>query len=296
MPASETSKLADVLTRGRNADGGWAYYPRKTSRIEPTCWVALALSRGGDATTGFVDSAARWLASRQRIDGLLDDLTGGSPNLAFNALTALSVPGTPPWSGEPARDLFAALARTKGIGSKNANAFRQDNTLQGWSWVEGTFSWVEPTAWCLLALKKSPSLLPPGERSARIDEAERLLLDRVCQTGGWNYGNSNVLGKELQAYVPTTALALLALQDRREHPAVQKSLEYLVEQRLSEPAGMALALTSICLRVYGVAAPDVDDRLAALAERHAFFNNLHITAMALYSLTADDHDVQDFRL
>jgi VWFA-related protein len=156
---------------------------------------------------------------------------------------------------------------------------RQDNTLQGWSWIEGTFSWIEPTSWCLLALKKSPAVLHPRERSARIDEAERLLLDRVCRTGGWNYGNSNVLGQELHAHVPTTALALLALQDRREHPSVQKSLEYLVRQRLSEPAGMALALTSICLRVDGVPAADVDERLAAIAERHAFFNNLHIAAM-----------------
>jgi hypothetical protein len=86
------------------------------------------------------------------------------------------------------------------------------------------------------------------------------------------------------------------LQDRRDHPTVQKSLEFLVRERLSEPAGMALALTSICLRVHGVPAADVDERLAAIAERHAFFNNLHITAMALYSLTAQEHDVEDFRL
>ena len=31
---------------------------------------------------------------------------------------------------------------------------RQDGSLQAWSWVDGTFSWVEPTAWCLLLLKK----------------------------------------------------------------------------------------------------------------------------------------------
>lgn len=75
--------------------------------------------------------------------------------------------------------------------------------------------------------------------------------------------------------MPTTALALLALQDRREHPSVQKSLEYLVRQRLPDPAGMALALTSICLRVHGVPAADVDDRLAAIAEQHAFQQLAH---------------------
>ena len=77
-----------------------------------------------------------------------------------------------------------------------------------------------------------------------------MLFDRVCRTGGWNYGNSNILSQEMNADIPTTALALLALQDRREHPSVQKSIEYLMRQRLAEPAGMALSLASICLRVY----------------------------------------------
>ena len=295
MIGSKTSNLADALCRSRNADGGWGYYAGKASRIEPTCWTALYLSRAGKSQPDLADGAASWLASRQRVDGFLDDLTGGAPNLGFNGLAALSVRSSGPWSGEPAKELLAALSATKGAAAKNTTA-RQDNSLQGWSWVEGTFSWIEPTSWCLLALKKWPALLPPRERSARIDEAERLLLDRVCQTGGWNYGNSNVLGQELHAYVPTTALALLALQDRREHPSVQRSLEYLAQRRLSEPSGMALALTSICLRVYRVPAGDVDERLAALAEQHAFFNNLHIAAMALYSLTGQDHDVEDFRL
>jgi hypothetical protein len=287
--------IADALRRGRNDDGGWGYYAGKASRIEPTSWAALHLSRAGKSYQDLADGAARWLASRQRVDGLLDDLTGGPPNLGFNGLAALTVRSSGPWSGEPAKELLAALGATKGVAAENTTA-RQDNALQGWSWIEGTFSWIEPTAWCLLALKKSPAVLPPRERSARIDEAERLLLDRVCLTGGWNYGNSNVLGQELHAYVPTTALALLALQDRREHPSVQKSFEYLVRERLAERSGMALSLASICLRVYGAPAPDVDEGLVALAERHAFFNNLHIVAMALYSLTAQDHDVEDFRL
>ncbi len=294
MISSSTDDLTKVLLRGRNADGGWGYYAGKASRIEPACWAALCLSRSEKSKTDLVD-AARWLAARQSEDGFLDDATGGSPNLGFNGVAALVVRDTGRWSLESARRLFGGLGRTKGASLENGRD-RQDNTQQGWSWIEGTFSWVEPTSWCLLALKKAPMLLPSGERAARIEEADRLLLDRVCRTGGWNYGNSNVLGQELHAHVPTTALALLALQDRREHPSVQKSLEYLLRQRLAEPAGMALSLTSICLRVYGVAALDVHERLAALAERHSFFNNLHIAAMALYSLTGQDHDVEDFRL
>jgi hypothetical protein len=96
--------------------------------------------------------------------------------------------------------------------------------------------------------------------------------------------------------VPTTALGLLALQDRRDQPAVVQSLGFLARERTSEFAGMALALTSICLRVYGVPADDVDERLATLAGRHGFFGNLHVTAMAAYALSGHEHGASAFRL
>jgi hypothetical protein len=295
MITTKTSELADLLCRGRNADGGWGYYPGKASRIEPTCWIALYLLRAADSKKDLANGISNWFTARQRPDGFLDDVTGRSPNVGFNGLAAIAAGSAGILPVEPTRRLLQAVGRAKGMtAEKSPN--RQDNTLQGWSWLEGTFSWIEPTCWGLLAVKKSPALLAVREKSARIEEAERMLLDRVCTTGGWNYGNSNMLGKELSAHIPTTALALLALQDRREHPSVQKSIDFLTRYQLAEPAGMALSLTSICLRVYGRSTADVDEPLAALAETHAFFNNQHVAAMALYSLTAQDHDVQDFRL
>jgi hypothetical protein len=294
MVHSKTSELTNVLCRGRNADGGWGYYPGKVSRIEPTCWIALYLLRASDSEKDLTTDIVRWFAARQREDGFLDDATGLPPNVGFSALAAIVVGSAGLLPAEGARRLLGAVYPTKGVASERTRN-RQDNTLRGWSWLEDTFSWVEPIAWSLLALKKS-SALPQREQSARIEEAERMLFDRVCRTGGWNHGNSNMFGQELNADIPATALALLALQDRREHPSVQKSIEYLTRQRLAEPAGMALSLTSICLRVYGRSTADVDERLAALAETHSFFNNQHVAAMALYCLTAHDHDVEDFRL
>ncbi len=295
IPNETAEGLRQQLAAAANADGGWAYYPRKASRIEPTCWATLCLL-AGVASAGEAPAAGlRWLAGRQNRNGLLQDAAGESPNLAFNGLAAL-VAGTSGRLPAPgARLLFEAIGRTKGTVADPGRA-RQDNTLQGWSWIAGTFSWIEPTCWCLLALKKAPALLSEKDRAARIDEAERLLVDRVCQDGGWNYGNSNVLGQELAPYVPTTALGLLALQDRRDHPAVVRSLELLARKRTSEPGGMALALTSICLRIYDRPAGDVDEHLAALAERHAFFGNLHVTAMAAYALTGYEHGASAFRL
>ena len=65
---------------------------------------------------------------------------------------------------------------------------------------QGTFSWAEPTAWALFALKKclARGMVISGA-DARIRDGEAVLRDRVCATGGWNYGNSNVFGKNLPA-------------------------------------------------------------------------------------------------
>jgi hypothetical protein len=48
---------------------------------------------------------------------------------------------------------------------------------------------------------------------------------------------------------------------------------------------MALALTSISLRAFGVPAEDVDNRLLQQWARTGFLGNSHLIAMALYSLT-----------
>ena len=62
MIHSKTSELANVLCRGRNADGGWGYYPGKVSRIEPTCWIALSLLRAGESEKDLASSIVRWLS------------------------------------------------------------------------------------------------------------------------------------------------------------------------------------------------------------------------------------------
>ena len=65
-----------------------------------------------------------------------------------------------------------------------------DVTLTGWPWGEGTFSWVEPTSWACLALHR----LGQGDHP-RVQEGERLLLDRAFDQGGVNYGNRMILGR-----------------------------------------------------------------------------------------------------
>ena len=271
----DPTALRDFLLRARNADGGWGYGPGKASRLEPTCWALLALG-------GTVEPTA--LQHWPSADGILVERRGGSSNYAFHgqALLVLRSLTVEHVVGNAA--LVAALQRVKGATIRGSKVNRQDNTLHAWSWIDGTFSWVEPTAWCLLALKQWTRTPGAVTDRGRIDIAERLLVDRCCVKGGWNYGNSNMLGQELKPFVPTTALALLSLQDRKSLPEVQRSLEFLEREATSERSGTALALALMALRVFDRPIPAVREALIAQLPTTLAFEKVVAAAMALYAL------------
>jgi hypothetical protein len=121
---------------------------------------------------------------------------------------------------------------------------------------------------------------------ARIDEAERLLIDRTCRPGGWNYGNATVMGRDLRPFVPTTALGLLALQDRRGHEVVARGLATLETLWREEISATAVGLSLLCLNVFArpasaLVAQMIDHVDAALA----FGSHLGV-AVALCALSS----------
>jgi hypothetical protein len=280
-------RLRKALIAGRNADGGWSYYTGKTSRLEPTCWALLALGFSEDSRA-LRDSGTRWLAQCQRPSGwLLEDATL-PVNIAFNALAALTLLHQRDGAfDEVRRRLLAAVTTAKGMSAPQSDAQRQDNSLQGWSWTDATFSWVEPTSWGLLALKKARAAgIHDNAMTARIGEAERLMIDRSCRPGGWNFGNAEVLGQDLQPYVPTTALGLLAMQDRREHDVVTRGLATLEARWHEEISSSSTGVSLICLDVFGRPAGPLLTRLAGHTEQAIAFGNHHGIALAMFALSA----------
>jgi hypothetical protein len=289
---SPVARLRDALVQGAMAGGGLAYYAGKASRLEPTCWALLAL---GPTLPEHARHRA-FLEQCQRRGGWLVEDEQWPVNVAPNALTAFT------WlsQGDAAapdrlRRLLAALTEIKGIRAEPLDGSPQDNTLQGWPWTDGTFSWVEPTAWGLLALKRAQQLgIAPGNADARIEEAERVLLDRICRDGGWNFGNATVLYQDLRPYVGTTALALLALQNRRDEPAVAQSLALLEARWPEEISAAALGLAAISLAAFDRPTRALDARLGEHAPQAVEFGNLHGIAVALAALTPSSRDA--FRL
>lgn len=142
---------------------------------------------------------------------------------------------------------------------------RFDMNKTGWPWVEGTVSWVAPTAMVMLAHRAW------HRNSARLATGEAMLLDRACPEGGWNAGNSEVFGVPLDPHPDFTAMALLALNGRSSEPSpiIAKSLGYLPDRLATSESLYSLAWAALALAAWQHAggqlvAPRLHDRLAMI--------------------------------
>jgi hypothetical protein len=150
------------------------------------------------------------------------------------------------------------LLSLKSVTVANDPNVRQDNTIVGWPWVPGTFGWVEPTAWSVVALGVAGRGGHP-----RAVEGRRFLLDRQIPSGGWNYGNPGVNDRELLPFWDTTGLALLAFGRQPEAARVRPSLDFLEtnQDRIRSLCGLAWAVLG--LECHGRGAAGLKQRLRA---------------------------------
>lgn len=271
--------LVTTLQALRNADNGWPYYRGKLSRLEPTYWALL----GAD-----MPLATTPLACWAGADGLLVEPATGQANYAFNALAALAAGGqNADASASMTRGIIGALLAVKGVVIAPTPVIEQDTSLQEWSWTPGTFTWVEPTAWCMLALKRWPGAAGPTQ--ARLGDATRVMRDRACREGGWNFGNGVVYGNALPAHVPPTAIGVLAMQDQRTDPIVTAAVGHLERHALIEGSTTALALSALALLAIGRTFDAVVDALGARSAEPDLTSNAAVLGMAACALGAAAH-------
>lgn len=269
-PSAAAARLSRMLLERSTPNGGFAAVPGGPPDAESTALAAIAL-RAAEPTGAALD----WLRERQRSDGSwprTDDVALPSWAGAWAAL-ALAQRGRDREAVERAgRWLVAREGRRPGVWvrflsrvSGEDAKVEQDAMLRGWPWHPDAIAWVEPTASALLALRAVTARVPVAGAETRIDEGERLLLDRVCVDGGWNYGNRRVLDVVLPPYPDTTALALLALDGRRGQSAIDESLgalERLLDERAS---GLSLALAALAFERHGRDATALRDRVVGMA-------------------------------
>lgn len=285
-------QAAKLLRQTQNPDGGWGAIAGKQSNTESTALGLLAWRSLDDSRENSVlEKAEQWLANTQNPDG---SWSYGAGSKAPSWSTALAVMALCDSSVEAERLVRAGNWILAQEGSKpgilaklilalsfQKKAVHLNDDLVGWSWTPGSFSWVEPTSYCLIALKKIKSRLSVKTVQERVDQAELMIYDRMCEGGGWNYGNAAVYGDPLWPYPDITALALIALQDHKERNDNRVSLRALSKMAETTDSGLAIGWTTICLSVYGEDISELRKRLDQKFARTKFLGETKPVALAI---------------
>jgi hypothetical protein len=279
VPRSVLERAHAFLAANRSTDGGWPYVPGNPSSTEPTCYAAMV---GSDDDRNV---AIEWLLARLALRGQPDfQWENGLASLTLRRLNARR---------DVCERVASELVQAAGRQATASETNDLDVSLRGWSWVDGTFSWVEPTGYVLLALKANGLRDHP-----RVREAERLLLDRICADGGWNYGNRKILGKELDSMPPTTAIAAAALQGvHAASAAIGHALELLERHAREKPSSLGLALTAMCFDLYDRPTAHIVRALCARQKADGSWRRqVHLTALAALALQATEAGNNVFRI
>jgi hypothetical protein len=286
-----SSVLAE-LSRRQLPSGGWAALRSSVqASLESTCLATFAI---GSEQPDEVRLAQDFLVRVQNPNGSWPAFFGDDQDGVW--VTSLAVIAL--------RDIATAIsARLSGIHwlmkcqGKEANWFwrwkfltadrhvRFDPDKFGWPWIPDTVSWVVPTAFAILALSQVPcSCGGPEDIPLRVDLGIEMLMDRACPVGGWNAGNGVVYGSTLAPHPDDTAIALLALNNRTQHPVVLASLKWLERTAQTLTAPWSLAWTILALAAHGRA---VGPLITSLMAHPDLSGNDDTCTLALVCLAAD---------
>jgi hypothetical protein len=284
------------------AAGPCGYQAESAPAAEPTALAVMALAGAGRAEQAVPH--LEWLAANQTSAGLSPPFSAleqpGWPTamaILASALVArcrrdLQVPDDPLATNSNQRtsrfDLERAtqwLIAAEGSSAKKSPEFGHNARLVGWPWVVGTHSWQEPTAWSVLALKAQGR-----SEHSRTREGVQLLVDRLLDVGGCNYGNTVVLRQKLRPHIEPTGLTLVALAGETiDDPRIRRSCQYLESAITDETPPISLSYGLLGLTAQGRTPTNVDRRLNAAFD-DALRRNRSPLALALLSLAAQQKD------
>lgn len=233
--------MTKLLSERFCSSGGVSRLPEEKESVVSTAWATLALCRISPGMDQ-VSAGRHFLSRLQQADGSVP-VAPEIPDVIWPTPVALLAWGKDNAFCSERRKATRFLLECQGVVlKKKSNVNAHDGRIPGWPWVDGTYSWVEPTALAILALKSENQ-----EDHPRVKQGINLLLDRMLVNGGWNYGNKNVFGTDLMPMPESTGIALCALQGDVPEKEIETSLSYLTENypRFTTPLSLARSVSGL---------------------------------------------------
>jgi len=283
-----SSWQADAL-KGLTTARQCGYRTDAPTASEPAALAAMALVAHDRAENAA--PLCRWLADHQSTYGNLGiNATEAEPcwPTALAILAWISSDAGAQLKAPYAKQINSGvgwLLRVAGEPVERSPGMGHDPTLIGWPWVLGTHSWIEPTAWAVLALKAAGHADHPRTR-----EAVSLLIDRLLIQGGCNYGNTMVLGQMLRPHLQPTGITLLALAGEKDPLGrIDLSVEYLARTLKADTPAASLAYGLMGLTTHHRAPDTTADWLAGAYQHQAArgFDPLRMALLLLASAGAE---------
>ena len=242
-----------ALQRRALPQGGFAARPGDQYRPDSTAWAILILANR-DPDSVLLNPARDRLTRDQLKDGRICISPDHSEAIWPTPLAVLAWTGSSKHRSSIMPAIRFLLSTTGTHWEKKENTvIGHDPSIQGWPWIANTHSWVQPTALAMLALSTNGH----GNHE-RVQEGKRMLLDRQLPKGGWNYGNTTVLGQELNPFPEATGAALNALAGLVPQPVVHRSIEYLAAELPSLRTPLSLGWGILGLKAWGACPPEAE--------------------------------------
>ncbi len=242
----ELKFITEILRNFLLENGSYSYLANgKNGAAEATCWVTLFNSISG-LSGDITEKSVAWLKALQSDDGSVktSEISSRMPVWATSQfLFVMQYLGETEAAGKAADFII----NFKPLTFERFEEVEQDNSIPGMSWTKNAFSWVEPTAWALIALKKAGYKDHP-----RVAQLNSLLADRLIPEKGWNLGNRMVFSAELLPFFDTTAISLIATFTGKIADEKKLIYDLMGEQVLKTESIYALAVVALCLKQAGI--------------------------------------------
>lgn len=231
------------LSRRLVPEGGFGRHPGKPFDVPSTVWAVLALASGEAPPQGPLAKSAERLVQLQRPDGRLP-VDSRFPETHWPTSLLIMIASALPGYQQAGRKAAQCILKLAGAHWEKQpdDPNGHDTSIPGWGWASYSHAWVEPTALAILALR-----LQGMGNHERVKQGIALLLDRQLVTGGWNYGNTTVFGRQLFPTPDSTGHALCALQGLVPEERVSASLAYVWSEvrKIRTPLSLAWDLMAL---------------------------------------------------